>query len=121
LRGRVLEAYAVAAAPEAAVPIGEQAQRVVPERVDLDGLAASRRHDPLADLRIHPRELEAWSASAVWYKPALSPSGNKFGSKPSRIALAKVLKIPFASAARPVSSVSPSRLIIVSRPQSVNQ
>ena len=43
-------------------PVGEQAQRVVPERVDLDGLAAPRRHDPVADLGVHPGQLKARSA-----------------------------------------------------------
>ena len=43
-------------------PIGEQAQRVVPERVDLDGFTAPRRHDPVADLGIHPGQLKARSA-----------------------------------------------------------
>src|SRR5437763_1145734 len=35
---------------------------VVPERVDLDRLAQARRHDPIADLRVHPRELHAGGA-----------------------------------------------------------
>ena len=38
-------------------PLLHQAQRVVPERVDLDRLAAARRHDPVVDLRVHPGEL----------------------------------------------------------------
>ena len=46
------------------VPVGEQAQRVVPQRVDLDGFAAPRRDDPVADLRVHPGELKARSALA---------------------------------------------------------
>ena len=44
---------------ELADPPVQQAQRVVPERVDLHGLAAPRRHDPVVDLRVHPRELIA--------------------------------------------------------------
>ena len=40
-------------------PVGEQAQRVVPERVDLDRLAAPRRDDPVADLGVHPGQLIA--------------------------------------------------------------
>jgi hypothetical protein len=35
-------------------PIRQQAERVVPERIDLDRLAAARSHHPIADLRIHP-------------------------------------------------------------------
>src|SRR6267154_1839547 len=37
-------------------PICQQAQRVVPKRVDLDRLAAARGHHPIADFRIHPGE-----------------------------------------------------------------
>src|SRR4029077_3831638 len=37
-------------------PALEQADRIVEERVDLDGLAAPRRHDPVAVLGVHPRE-----------------------------------------------------------------
>src|SRR5271169_6777374 len=37
-------------------PIRQQAERVVPERVDLDRLAAARGHHPIADFRIHPGE-----------------------------------------------------------------
>ena len=37
-----------------AQPIREQAKRVVPERVDLDRLAAARGHHPITDFRIHP-------------------------------------------------------------------
>src|SRR5947209_19121277 len=43
-------------------PAFEQAERVVPERVDLDGLAAPRRHDPAVALRVHPRQLIAFRA-----------------------------------------------------------
>ena len=43
-------------------PSLEQAKRVVPERVDLDRLAAPRRHDPAVDLGVHPRELIAFGA-----------------------------------------------------------
>ena len=35
------------------------AERIVPEGIDLDGLARARRHDPAADHRIHPRDLHA--------------------------------------------------------------
>src|SRR5439155_14696951 len=35
------------------------AQRVEPQRLDLDRLADARRHDVIADPRVHPRELEA--------------------------------------------------------------
>src|SRR5262249_5137157 len=45
-------------------PFGEQPQRVVPERVDLDGLASARRDYPIADLRVHPGELVARGALA---------------------------------------------------------
>src|SRR6185503_15510362 len=38
------------------------AQRVVPERLDLDRLATAWRDDPVADLRIHPGELVARGA-----------------------------------------------------------
>ena len=40
-------------------PLLEQPQRVVPERVDLHGFAAPRRHHPIIHLGIHPRELVA--------------------------------------------------------------
>ena len=43
-------------------PAGEQHQRVVPERVDLDGLAAPRRHHPAVDEGVHPGELDAGRA-----------------------------------------------------------
>ena len=35
------------------------AERIVPEGIDLDGLAGARRHDPVADHRVHPRDLHA--------------------------------------------------------------
>ncbi len=38
-------------------PLGEQTQRVVPERIDLHRLAAPWRHHPITDFRIHPGEL----------------------------------------------------------------
>jgi hypothetical protein len=38
----------------------EQAQGVVPESIDLDGFAASRRHHPVIHLGIHPRQLVAF-------------------------------------------------------------
>src|ERR1043165_5709565 len=48
-----------------AEPAGElfhRAQGVVPERLNLDGLAAPRRDDVVADLRVHPRQLHALRA-----------------------------------------------------------
>ena len=42
-----------------AQPVAQQAQRVVPQRVDLDRLAAARGHDPVADLGVHPGQLIA--------------------------------------------------------------
>ena len=36
---------------------GHDAHRIVPQRIDLDRLADARRHDPIADLGIHPAEL----------------------------------------------------------------
>ena len=45
-----------------AQPVGKQHQRVVPERIDLDGLASPRRHDPAIHLRVHPRQLDAFLA-----------------------------------------------------------
>src|ERR687897_2749782 len=38
-----------------AQPSLQQPKRVVPERIDFDGLASARGHDPAVDLRIHPR------------------------------------------------------------------
>src|SRR5439155_4522666 len=38
-------------------PPGKQTQRVVPERIDLHRLAATRRHHPITDFGIHPGEL----------------------------------------------------------------
>ena len=48
-----------AASPARSSHAGEQHQRVVPEGVDLDGLAAPRRHHPAVDEGVHPRELDA--------------------------------------------------------------
>src|SRR5215218_964777 len=45
-----------------AQPSLQQPKRVVPERVDFNGLASARCDDPVADLRIHPRELVALCA-----------------------------------------------------------
>ena len=45
----------------------------------------------------------------------------QIGIRPSRTWAAKLRRMPRASSCRPVTSVSPSGLIIVSRPQSVNQ
>src|SRR3984893_14002226 len=42
--------------PRFAQPIRQQAERIVPEGVDLDRLAAARGHHPIADFRIHPGE-----------------------------------------------------------------
>ena len=41
---------------ERAIPVRKQPNRVVPERVDLDRLAATRGDDPVTDLGIHPGE-----------------------------------------------------------------
>src|SRR5262249_5610658 len=38
---------------------GHRPDRVVPEGIDLYRLARPRRHDPVADLRVHPGELYA--------------------------------------------------------------
>ena len=38
-------------------PAFHQTQRVVPERVDFDRFASPRRHHPVVDLGVHPREL----------------------------------------------------------------
>ena len=50
------------AVSRATAPVGHEAQRVVLECVDLDGFAATRRDDPVTDLRVHPRELIALRA-----------------------------------------------------------
>ncbi len=47
-----------------AEPVFEQAQRIVPERVDFDGFAAARGDDPAVHFRIHPGELIALRALA---------------------------------------------------------
>ena len=57
-RGRRVESQAVAAVAQSAVPVGEQAQGVVPESIDLDGFAAPRCDDPVVDLRVHPGQLK---------------------------------------------------------------
>ena len=44
-------------------PVTRQPQRVVPEGVDLDGLAASRRDNPVPHARIHPGERVALLAA----------------------------------------------------------
>ncbi len=41
-----------------------RAQRAVPKRIDLDGLTDAGRHHPVADLGIHPRELDSRLARA---------------------------------------------------------
>ncbi len=46
------------------IPAGRNAQRVDPERLHFDRLANARGHDPVADLRIHPRQLHAWHSRA---------------------------------------------------------
>src|SRR5439155_4623119 len=43
-------------------PWTDGAQRVVPERVDLDGLAHPRGDDPPVDEGVHPRQLDSWLA-----------------------------------------------------------
>src|SRR5207248_8553479 len=43
-----------------ATPERHQAERVVPEGIDLDGLAVPRRDHAVADARVHPGELDAW-------------------------------------------------------------
>ena len=43
-----------------ASPLFQQPQRVVPQCIDFDGLAATRSHDPVADFGIHPGELIAF-------------------------------------------------------------
>ena len=45
-------------------PALQEPQCVVPERVDLDRLAAPRRDDPVVDLGVHPGELIALGALA---------------------------------------------------------
>jgi len=64
LRRRCIEAHAITTATHAAVPVGEQAQRVVPEGIDLHRFAAPRCDHPIADLGVHPRELESGRALA---------------------------------------------------------
>src|SRR5256885_17158220 len=46
----------LAGARSALGPVSDQPQRVVPQRVDLDRLAAPRGHDPVLDAGIHPGE-----------------------------------------------------------------
>src|SRR5205814_10545740 len=46
----------LAGARSALGPVSDQPQRVVPQRIDLDRLAASRGHDPVLDAGIHPGE-----------------------------------------------------------------
>ena len=160
-----------------AYPALEQAQRVVPERIDLHGLAAPRRHHPVADLGVHPGELiavlalaqqavvridadaearaaqmvlddvaqlgqqqlAACARSSVYVEVAVErveePErgvGGVIQALASRLpgtvgdqAVADVMGEGAQDVAglawRPVVRVSPSRLIIVSRPQSVNQ
>src|SRR5947209_5707469 len=41
-------------------PVSHEAQRVIPQCVDLHRLAPPGRHDPVANLGIHPGELIAW-------------------------------------------------------------
>src|SRR5262249_5209350 len=43
-------------------PSLEQLQGVVPERIDLDSLAAPGSHHPVTDLGVHPGELIAFGA-----------------------------------------------------------
>src|SRR5689334_5890810 len=42
--------------PELAGQILHDAEGVIPERLDFNGLAAARRYDPVTDLGIHPGE-----------------------------------------------------------------
>ncbi|MBK34205.1 MAG: hypothetical protein CME26_01595 [Gemmatimonadetes bacterium] len=39
-----------------------EGQRVNPKGIDLDRLNRSRGNDPISDLRVHPRQLDAWLA-----------------------------------------------------------
>ena len=52
-----------------AQPALEQAQRIVPERVDLDGFSAARRHHPAIHLRVHPGELISLPRPAAAARP----------------------------------------------------
>src|SRR5882724_7531722 len=45
--------------PQSFREAGHRAERVVPERVDLDRLAGAWRDDPVTHLRVHPGELDA--------------------------------------------------------------
>ena len=49
--------YSDARSPRLLRPPLHQLQRVEPQRVDLDRLAAARRDHPVVDLRVHPRQL----------------------------------------------------------------
>ena len=157
-------------------PAGQQAERVVPEGVDLDGLATARRHDPVVHLGIHPGELiplgalaeqpisgidadaEARAAQVVVDDVAqdreqqlerrtvvgrdevaverVEEPERRVGRVIEAFLLAfgehvRDQAVPNVAGehpedvaglgVRPVARVSPSRLIIVSRPQSVNQ
>ena len=60
-------------------------------------------------------------ASTVLYSGSSPASGKRLGSIPRSTKLAKVRRILAAISTRPVFKVRPVRLIMVSRPQSLNQ
>src|SRR5437660_8158482 len=69
LRGSVVAIFAQ--------PSREQAERVVPERVDLHRFATTRCDDPVPHLRIHPGELITFFAlyeqAVVWIDVNVEP------------------------------------------------
>src|SRR5262245_23756369 len=77
MRAQLLRGSGVARLSE---PTFHQLQCIEPKSVDLDGLSTPRGDDPIADLRIHPRELKALlalpqqSISEVDPNPKFSPA-----------------------------------------------
>ena len=55
------------------------AQRVDPQRLNFYGLADARRHDPVAHLRIHPRQLHTWHPGAQQAAVTLTQIGESHG------------------------------------------
>src|SRR5579864_714391 len=57
-RGQVAIALSRSLVTELVGQVLHYAERVVPESLDFDGFATTLRYHPVADLRVHPRELD---------------------------------------------------------------
>jgi hypothetical protein len=63
-RGHVAIAFSCSLIPEPEGQVFHNAQRVVPESLNFDRFAATRRYHPVADFGVHPRELDSQFAGS---------------------------------------------------------